>query len=116
MATGPLSDLRCAYSIHEEVVISDLPQLTVDVLVRTAHGAAIHATLNDDSAMFDHLPEGTHALEARSTSDEILAEEFFSVRRHQGEDPIMGFVTSFGRTQQKSVLSWLRQLRCTVVQ
>ncbi len=116
MATEPFSDLRSAYSTHEKIVVSDLPELTQDVLVRTAHGAAIHATLNDDSAMFDHLPEGTHALEARSTSDEILAEEFFTVRRHQGEDPIMGFATSFGSTQQESVLSWLRRLRCTVVQ
>ncbi len=46
----------------------------------------------------------------------LLGEEFFSVRERRGDDPVMGFVTSFDASSRQSVLSWLRDLRCTVVQ
>lgn len=59
---------------------------------------------------------GTHAFEARSSDGTLLAEEFVSVRERRGDDPVMGFVTSFDESSRPSVLSWLRELRCTAVQ
>ncbi|MGH9918370.1 MAG: glycoside hydrolase family 66 protein, partial [Nitrososphaerales archaeon] len=67
------------------------------------------------TATFTDVPEGTHALEVQSESGDVLGEEFFSVRT-AGDEPVMGFVTSFGGESRDSVLDWLRQLRCTVVQ
>ena len=116
MANGPLSDLRTGYSHGEAVDVADLPKETRHVLVRTARGTTYEAALVNGVATFASLPVGTHALEARSGSRTLLAEEFFSVRYGPGDDPIMGFVTSFGESSRHSVLTWLRDLRCTVVQ
>jgi dextranase len=114
--TDLLRDLRCAYLVHEEIVVGDLPPETVSVKVHTAFGRAIDATMRNGKATIGGLGEGTHVLSARSASGELLAEEFFGVRHALGEDPIMGFVTSFDKKSQPSVLSWLRRLRCSVVQ
>lgn len=111
-----LSDLRSAYLVGDSIVVADLPRHTSSVQVLTAFGAAFEATLDDGSATVVGLGEGTHVLVARSASGELLAEEFFGVRRAIGEDPIMGFVTSFDEESQSSVLTWLRKLRCSVVQ
>jgi dextranase len=114
--TEVFRDLRTAYLINESVVTSDLPEGTADVLVRTSFGEVIPALLSDGLASVDGLPVGTHAVEARSNGDTLLAEEFVSVRSVRGDDPVMGFVTSFEDAARPTVTSWLRGLRCTVVQ
>jgi dextranase len=109
-------DLRAAYLVGEEIVIDDLPTNVSEVLVRTALGVALAATTLGGSARIRGLPAGTHAVEARSINGTLLGEEFVGVRVHRGDDPIMGFATSFGSKTMASVLTWLCQLRVTVVQ
>jgi hypothetical protein len=46
----------------------------------------------------------------------VLAEELTTVGAHAGERPVHGFATSFDDESIPSVLDWLRELRCTVVQ
>lgn len=111
-----LGDLRTAYLVDEEVVVADLAPETASIQVHTAFGVTFAATLSNGVATVGALPEGTHVLVLRAASGELLAEEFFGVRRAHGEDPIMGFVTSFDERLQPSVLAWLRKLRCSVVQ
>lgn len=112
----PLADLRSAYALGEAIVIADLPPETSAVRARSAFGATFEATLRDGVAHLSGLPVGTHALEACATDGTILAEQFAGVRAHPGDDPIMGFATSFDNETVPSVLAWLRDLRCTVVQ
>jgi dextranase len=115
MSFGPLSDLRTAYLPGEPIVVRRLPEGTSKVLLRTSSGRAIEGSLADAVATITNAPEGTHVLEAWSTTNDLLVEEFFSVRS-LGDDPVMGFVTSFHEGTRASVLDWLTQLRCTVVQ
>ena len=116
MSAQGFSDLRTAYLADEQVTVSDLPQETARVLVRTALGATYPASISKGTATIAALPLGTHVVEARSEDGTLLAEEFFGVRQHLGDDPIIGFVTSFDEESRVSVLSWLGQLRCSVVQ
>ncbi len=116
MASGVLGDLRSAYLRDEPIVVADLPGDTQDVVVVSAVGAVYIATVGSDSATVSGLPDGTHVLQALSSSGDVLAEEFFSVRGQRGEDPVLGFVTSFDDASRDDVLAWLRDLRCTVVQ
>lgn len=109
-------DLRSAYLLNDSVVVGDLPPGTSSVSVTTSWGGTVNATLDGGVATVQRMPVGTHCLEARSDQGELLAEEFFSVRATRGEDPVMGFVTSFDESSRPSVLSWLRDLRCTAVQ
>ncbi|MGC2174172.1 MAG: glycoside hydrolase family 66 protein, partial [Acidimicrobiales bacterium] len=113
---GVLGDLRSAYLRDEPIVVADLPGDTQDVVVVSAVGAVYIATVGSDSATVSGLPDGTHVLQALSSSGDVLAEEFFSVRGQRGEDPVPGFVTSFDDASRDDVLAWLRDLRCTVVQ
>jgi dextranase len=46
----------------------------------------------------------------------VLDEEFISVYEQRGDNPVMAFVTTFDAESTPSVLAWLRDLRCTVVQ
>jgi dextranase len=115
MSFASLSDLHTAYVPGEPVVVADLPEGTAEVLVRTSRGRTIGASMVGGEATIFDVPEGTHALEARSSANELLAEEFFSVHL-AGQEPVMGFVTSFGEESRESVLDWLTRLRCTVVQ
>jgi dextranase len=110
------ADLNPAYVLGEPILVGDLPPRTTAVLTRTASDATFEAELLDGSARLSGLPVGTHAIEARSSDGAILAEEFTSVRERPGDDPIMGFATSFCAEHVPSVLAWLRSLRCTVVQ
>jgi dextranase len=110
------SELRSSYLLGEDLVLDQLPADSHQLIVRTAFGATIDATLMAQRAFLSDLPIGTHALEARDAANELIAEEFFTVRRHAGEDPVMAFVTSFGEDRRDAVLSWLGALRCTVVQ
>ncbi len=116
MAAPALRDLRSAYLLGESIVVTDLPEGTQDLIVRTAIGEVIEALVSPGMGKLSHCPEGTHVLQALSSSGEVLAEEFFSVRRRRGEDPVPGFVTSFDGASREDVLAWLRDLRCTVVQ
>jgi dextranase len=115
MSIGSLRDLRTAYLPGDPIVVGDLPDGASRVQVRTSLGRTIEGELAGGTATIANVPEGTHALEVRSVGDELLAEEFFSVRP-VGDEPVMGFVTSFDEASRKSVLAWLAQLRCTVVQ
>jgi dextranase len=109
-------DLRAAYLVGEEIVIDDLPSNASEVIVRTALGVTFEATTLGGSARLRGLPVGTHAVEARSINGALLGEEFVGVRVCRGDDPIMGFATSFDSETLVPVLTWLRQLRVTVVQ
>lgn len=97
-------------------MIEDLPDGTDRVVVRTARGRTHAATFEGGAYVVTGMPVGTHALEAHSSTGDILAEEFFGVRESAGDDPVMGFATSFDDTSRSSTLAWLRDLRCTVVQ
>jgi dextranase len=116
MASEWLSDLRSCYLADDEVTVTHIPSSTVSALVRTAFNTKQEGTLGEDVVRFSNLPVGTHSLEVRSRDGALIAEELFSVTRHAGEDPVMGFVTSFDSSSRESVLAWLRDLRCTVVQ
>jgi dextranase len=109
------SDLKTAYVPSESIAVADLPEGTSAVAMVTATGVVLEALMSDATAQFEKVPLGTHAMEARSVTGDLLAEEFFSVRR-AGDEPVMGFATSFDDDARESVLTWIRQLRCTVVQ
>jgi dextranase len=111
-----LSDLRSAYLVGEAIVLNTLPVNTARILARSSRGDVFEGAVSGIQATLSEIPYGTHVLEARSATGELLAEEFFSIRPVAGEDPIMGFVTSFDDGSREAVLSWLRELRCTVVQ
>jgi dextranase len=107
--------VRTANLPGELIIVGDLPNVVSAALVRTSMGEAIEGSLTGGVATVANVPEGTHAFEVRSAEGDLLAEEFFSVRP-LGEEPVMGFVTSFDEHSRDSVLAWLTQLRCTVVQ
>jgi dextranase len=108
--------LPSAVILGDDVVVDGLPVGTTDVIARTAFGQTFAGTIARTSARLSNLPVGTHAIEALSAAVGVLAEDFVSVRANLGDDPIVGFATSFDSASTPAVLSWLRQLRCTVVQ
>jgi dextranase len=116
MVEPAFRDLRCAYLRGDPVVVADLPDDVHDVLALSATGKVLPASMGSGAATLDNVPLGTHALQALSSTGDVLAEQFFSVRNHRGEDPIPGFATSFDEASRDDVLRWLRELRCTVVQ
>jgi dextranase len=105
-----------AVLVGEDVDVKGLPVGTDVVEARTAFGESFVGRIEGDDAVVARLPAGTHAVTAISTDGEVLAEEFVSVRATMGDDPIVGFATSFDASSTPSVLRWLGQLRCTVVQ
>jgi dextranase len=111
-----LSDLRCQYRTGEEIVAVGLPAQVNSALVRTAFGRTFAGHVRDGAAHFTAIPSGTHTVELYAGDDTLLAEELISVRELPGDDPIMGFATSFDAATVSSTLTWLRRLRCTVVQ
>jgi dextranase len=111
-----LADLKARYSTSEPLVVSDLPPGTASVVCRTAFGDTRLAKFEDASAVISDLPVGTHVLECWSPDDRLLAEEYTTVSKRAGDDPVMGFATSFVSERVEDVLSWLGALRCTVVQ
>jgi dextranase len=116
MASRPLSTLRCSYALGDPIVVGDLPDTTARVVVLDARGNAASASIEKGTATVSGLLEGTHALQVFDASGSVIDEEFFGVRKLRGEDPVLGFVTSFDDTSREGVLAWLRDLRCTVVQ
>ena len=114
--TRYFEDLRTTYLVGELVVVEDLPPGTVKVTVTTSWGDVTGATIVDGVATVEGLPVGTHACTAFSDDGQLLGEEFVGVRLARGDDPVMGFVTSFDESSRQTVLTWLRDLRCSVVQ
>ena len=114
--SGLLSDLRCAYLDGEEIIASGLPASVATALIRTATGDRVEGMLVADEARFADLPTGTHVVELHAADGRLVAEELVSVRGGPGDDPIMGFATSFDQLTVPESLDWLRSLRCTVVQ
>jgi dextranase len=110
------ADLKTRYSTSEPVIVGDLPTGTKSVVCRTAFGRSHPAHFEADVAVASNLPVGTHALEAWSEDGELLCEEFTTVSRRPGDDPVIGFATSFDPQRVDEVLSWLCSLRCTIVQ
>ena len=100
----------------EVIVMEDVPIESDRVVVWTARGDTYEASRDGTTWTVIDVPVGTHALVAYSSAREILAEEFFSVRESAGDDPVIGFVTSFDDASRPSTLAWLKDLRCTVVQ
>jgi dextranase len=90
-----------------------LPAQTTRVVARNVAGSAVLLSGPDPAGV---LAEGTWAIEAWSADDQLLAEDLVTIGQHQGSRPVMGFVTSYDLASCDAVLSWLRALRCTVVQ
>lgn len=109
------ADLKTRYAPRQEVVVGDLPPGTEEVICRTAFGEVHHLETRSGRAVATQLPSGTHAFEAWS-GDELLGEELATIDDAAGSPPVMAFATSFVSEKVDAVLSWLRALRCTVVQ
>jgi dextranase len=116
MSTETFGFLPSAVVLGDDVVVDGLPVGTAEVLARTAFGKTFVGSISPDGGRFSDLPVGTHAIEARSVHGEVLGDDFVSVRANVGDDPVVGFATSFDSASAPAVLTWLRQLRCTVVQ
>ena len=99
------SDLRARYSTSEPVVVGDVPPGAASVICRTAFGVEHAARLESGSAVFSHLPPGTHAIEAWATEGGLIAEELTSVTRSPGDDPVMAFASSFRPEAVEGTLS-----------
>jgi len=108
-------DLKTRYAPSEKVVIGDLPPGTDKVTCHTAVGEVCNLNMNSRYAFSTALPAGTHAFEAWS-GGQLLGEEFATIDGAAGSPPVMAFATSFVVEKVEEVLSWLRALRCTVVQ
>jgi dextranase len=108
--------LPSAVVLGDDVVVEGLPERTMTVRARSAFGQMFVGMISGNSARLSDLPVGTHSIEAISADGDVLGDDFVSVRSNLGDDPIVGFATSFDSASAPAVLSWLRQLRCTVVQ
>lgn len=111
-----LADVRCQYLTGEPIVAAGLPAHVASALVRTAFGRTFAGHMRAGEACFHGIPLGTHTVELYAADDRLLAEELISVRERPGDDPIMGFATSFDAAAVPATLDWLGRLRCTVVQ
>lgn len=109
------ADLKTRYAQSEEVIVGDLPPGTDAVICRTAFGAVHQFEMSGGRAVAPGLPPGTHAFEAWSC-DQLLEEELSTIDGAVGSPPVMAFATSFVPEKVEEVLSWLRALRCTLVQ
>ncbi len=116
MSAETFGFLPSAIVLGDDVVVDGLPKGTTKVQARTAFGRTFAGTIAVGAARLSNLPIGTHAIEAVSVDGEVLGDEFVSVRANPGDDPVVGFATSFDSASTPDVLSWLRKLRCTVVQ
>jgi dextranase len=116
MSATTYRHLPSAVIAGDDVDVIGLPNGTASVRARTAFGRVIEGSISGTSARLTGLPVGTHAIEASSSDGGLLAEDFVSVRVTIGDDPILGFATSFDATKRSDVLLWLQKLRCTVVQ
>ncbi len=113
--TQKFRELRAFHSIHERIVIEDVPKGTVRVRAQLASGVAIDAQL-DQQWTLPNLPAGTYAVHALDETERLLGETITTVGSHPGERPVHGFATSFRDKDIPSILEWHRSLRSTVVQ
>ena len=114
--TRPLAALRPVYATGEEIVAAPLGGDVHAAVVRTAFGLTFAGRVAAGEARFEGIPAGTHVVELYGRDDSLLAEEIISVRDDPGQDPILGFATSFDQATVPATLEWLRELRCTAVQ
>jgi dextranase len=110
-----LEGLRSFYFLGEDIELDALPVGTRRVVARRASGASFEAP-SVAPARFADLPAATYCVEAWRDDETLLAEEFTTVGRDQGERPVHGFATSFKDEDVEPVLAWHRSLRSTVVQ
>jgi len=110
-----LEELRAFYRTGEQITLSHLPAGAARVVARRACGRSVEAEVGD-GVLFAGLERGTYVVEVLSADGSLLAEELTTVASHAGERPVHGFATSFQLESISAVLSWLRALRCTVVQ
>ena len=111
-----MDDLRTFYRTGEPIALETVPAAASRAVARRANGDVFEADLDAGSAHFPGLGPGTYAVEAFAPDGRLLAEELTTVGAHAGERPVHGFATSFDLESVPRVLSWLRALRCTVVQ
>jgi dextranase len=116
MVSHAMAGLKSGYLAGDTISLHDLPVGTCRVVATSAWGTEFEAAVSPQGAQFEGLPEGTHSFSALDVNDMMLAEDFATIRRVAGEDPVMGFVTSFDAQSRDEVLAWLKDLRCTVVQ
>ncbi len=116
MASYGVTGLRTSYLTGDVVTVRHLPAGATRAVAYSAWGRAYEAQITSEGASFSSLPEGTHAVAVLDANANVLVEDFTTVRHTAGVDPIMGFVTSFDDDSREEVLSWLHDLRCTVVQ
>jgi dextranase len=112
---GALGSVRAFYRSNEEIVVSDAPSRTTQLVAVHANGTHIEAVAGDHF-VFSGLPSGTYAVQAFDEADCLLVEALTTVGTHAGERPVHGFATSFGDDDVPTVLAWHRALRSTVVQ
>jgi dextranase len=112
----PFTDLRTSYLLGQQITVADLPAGTQTIILRAASGRAWQARIEHGVATTAAEFSGTYALEAWSGEGALLAEELTTVSRHLADNPVAGFATSFASDSTADVLSWLKALRCTVVQ
>ncbi|HTW08685.1 MAG TPA: glycoside hydrolase family 66 protein [Acidimicrobiales bacterium] len=110
-----LEELRAFYQTGEGITLSRLPAGTARVVARYASGEVQEADVGL-GAHFGRLRTGTTSVEAIAADGSVLAEELTTVAAHAGERPVHGFATSFDPQSVPSFLTWLKALRCTVVQ
>jgi len=110
-----LGDVRSIYYLGEELVVAGLPPGTLRVVASRATGEVVEAEVGGQ-ARFGRLGAGTYSIEALGPGGTLLAEQLTTIGAHPGERPVHGFATSFLPESLPEVLSWLRALRCTVVQ
>ncbi len=113
-----LSELKTGYQTGEDIVLaaSILPPGTTSVVARSARGRTWRARAGHQNAVLAGLPAGTHVVEAWSVDGALLADEITTISPYPGYNPVLGFATSFDETSIGEVVSWLKALRCTVVQ
>jgi dextranase len=110
-----LDDIRAFYHLGEDLVVASLPPGTLRVVASRATGEVVEAQVGGH-AHFGGLEAGTYCIEALGPGGKLLAEQLTTIGAHPGERPVHGFATSFLPESLPEVLSWLRALRCTVVQ
>jgi dextranase len=113
---GALPGLKTWYRVGQPVRLTQLPHGTARLIASSAFGGVHEGATGRRDGQFDALPDGTYAVEAFSAAGELLGEEFTTVSRWPGANPVPGFVTSFVPDSIEPVLDWLTALRCTTVQ
>jgi dextranase len=111
-APRPFADLPAFCPTGAPLRPGPLPAGTARLLARSAlRAGAVALPLTG----FTGLDPATWAIEAWSAGGRLLGDELVVVADHPGASPVPGFATTF-TGDAMAVTSWLRALRCTVVQ